>query len=745
MTVRTACASSLSALNEACKAISQGECESAIVGGASIILGTSMTLQMAEQGALAEDGSCKTFSADADGYGRAEANNAIYIKPLSAALRDGNPVRAVIRGIATNHNGRNGGITVPNPAAQEALIRQAYEVAGIDDLSETAFVECHGTGTPVGDPLETKAVGAAFGSDMLGGHLYIGSVKPNLGHSEGASGLTSLLKAVLALEHKTIPPNIKMGVPNPAIPFDRYHLQVPLDPTPWPSDRKERVSVNNFGIGGANAHVVLDSADSFGARPQLDEAGYDAQLLVFSAKSPESLAANVDRHVAYLASNPERIGDVAYTLANRREHMGHRAFLVASREKPGKPSVLTKPPPAGPAPNVVMVFTGQGAQWPQMGRDLLRTNKVFKATIKALDEQLKSLGDAAPGWTVEGELKKAARTSRITLAEFSQPLCTAVQIGLVDALKAVGVRPSAVVGHSSGEIAGAYAAGALSAGEAIVAAYHRGAVAKQQTRPGGMAAIGLGRDEVAQFLVPHVGIACENSPQSVTLSGDADKVVGVVETISAARPDVLARLLKVDKAYHSYHMAEVGSIYFDLVGPNVGGRAPEKPFFSSVEGRLLNKNDKLDARYWQKNLESPVLFTDAVSAITHHPVGQNAVFLEVGPHSALAGPLRQILVAGENAKSSPYVASMLRGQDCTESFLTALGGLYSLHVPVDFNALYPNGAALPGLPSYAWNNSRVYVSHVNLERSPNRANTHVLAVARDACYAGIQGPPVQAP
>jgi acyl transferase domain-containing protein len=669
-----------------------------------------MTLQMAEQGALAEDGSCKTFSAEANGYGRAEAINAIYIKPLSVALREGNPVRAVIRGIATNHNGRNGGITVPNPAAQEALIRQAYEAAGIEDLSETAFVECHGTGTPVGDPLEAKAVGAAFGSDMIGSCLYIGSVKPNLGHSEGASGLTSLLKAVLALEHRTIPPNIKMGVPNPAIPFDKYHLRVPLDPTPWPTDRKERVSVNNFGIGGANAHVVLDSADSFGARPQLEEAGDNAQLLVFSAKSPESLSAIMDRYIAYLADHPERIEDVAYTLANRREHMGHRAFLVASREKPGKPSVLIKPP-AGLAPNVVMVFTGQGAQWPQMGRDLLRTNKVFKATIKALDEQLKSLGDTAPGWTIEGELKKPARTSRITLAEFSQPLCTAVQVGLVDALKAVGIQPSAIVGHSSGEIAGAYAAGALSAGDAIVAAYYRGAVAKQQTRPGGMAAIGLGRDEVKQFLVPNVGIACENSPQSVTLSGDADKVIEVVNTISAARPDVLARLLKVDKAYHSYHMAEVGSIYFDLVGPNVGGKAPRTPFFSSVEGRLLNKNDKLDARYWQKNLESPVLFTDAVSAITRHPIGQNAVFLEVGPHSALAGPLRQILVARDSAKSSPYVASMLRGQDCTESFLAAIGGLYSLHVPVDFKALYPRGVALPGLPSYAWNNNRVYVSH----------------------------------
>ncbi|KAK4183707.1 lovastatin diketide synthase LovF [Podospora australis] len=707
MTVRTACASSLSALNEACKAISAGEAESAIVGGASIILGTSMTLQMAEQGALAEDGSCKTFSKDANGYGRAEAINAVYIKPLSAAIRDGNPVRAVIRGVATNHNGRNGGITVPNASAQEALIKQAYESAGITNLSDTGFVECHGTGTPVGDPLETKAVGAAFSSDInyAGSHLYIGSVKPNLGHSEGASGLTSVLKAVLALENKTIPPNIKMGTPNPAIPFEKYNLKVPLEPTPWPADRKERVSVNNFGIGGANAHVVLDSADSFGLRPQLEEAGDHAQLLVFSAKSPESLKSIIGNYNAYLAKHPERIEDVAYTLANRREHFGHRAFLVASREKPGKPSVLSKPP-TGPAPNIVFVFTGQGAQWPQMGRDLLRTNKVFKATIKSLDETLKSLSPA-PGWTIEGELKKAARTSKVTLAEFSQPLCTAVQVGLVDALKAIGIQPNGVVGHSSGEIAGAYAAGALSAGDAIVAAYYRGAVAKQQNRPGAMAAIGLGPEEVKEFLIPNVGIACENSPRSVTLSGDATEVVKVVAAISEAKPDVLARLLKVDKAYHSYHMAEVGGVYSELVGPNVGGRAAEKPFFSSVEGRLLTKNDKLDAKYWQKNLESTVRFTDAVTAITQHPVGQNAVYLEVGPHSALAGPLRQILAATDS-KTAPYVASMIRGQDCTESLLAAVGSLYSLHVPVDFNALYPSGVTLPGLPSYAWNNNRVY-------------------------------------
>lgn len=710
MTVRTACASSLSALNEACKAISQGDCESAIVGGASIILGTSMTLQMAEQNALAEDGSCKTFSADANGYARAEAINAIYVKPLSSALRDGNPVRAVIRGIATNHNGRNGGITVPNPSAQMALIKQAYKAAGIDDLSETGFVECHGTGTPKGDPLEAKAVGEAFGSDKEGGGLFIGSVKPNLGHSEGASGLTSLLKAVLALEHKTIPPNIKMGRLNPAIPFDEYNLTVPLEPTPWPKDRKERVSVNNFGIGGANAHVVIDSADSFGATPQLEEAGDNAQLLLFSAKSSGSLQHTMDRYITHLAKSPERIEDVAYTLANRREHMEHRAYLVASREKPGKPSVLSKPP-TGPAPNVVMVFTGQGAQWPQMGRNLLRTNNVFKTTIKTLDQQLKLLGENRPSWSIESELKKAARTSNVKLAEFSQPLCTAVQIGLVNALKAVGVEATGVVGHSSGEIAAAYAAGALTAGDAIVAAYYRGVVAKQQIRPGAMAAIGLGPEEVKEFLTSQVGIACENSPRSVTLSGDADKVVEVVDAISKAKPDTLARLLKVDKAYHSYHMVEVGHIYSDLVGPNFEGKHAVKPFFSSVEGRLLTKLDKLDAKYWQKNLESTVRFTEAVSAITRHQVGQNAVYLEVGPHSALAGPLRQILVANsEFGGKEPYVASMLRGQDSTESFLSAIGFLYSLHVPIDFKALYPQGVALPNLPSYAWNNNRVYVS-----------------------------------
>lgn len=699
MTIRTACAASLVALNEACIAIDRGQCESAIVGGTSLILCPGMTQRTTEQGVLSPDGDCKPFSADANGYGRAEAINAVFIKPLSDALRDGNPVRAVIRGTGTNSDGKTPGLTHPSSDSQEALIRTTYNLAGITDFSDTGFVECHGTGTPVGDPIETNAIARVFGDSGV----YIGSVKGNLGHSEGASGLTSLIKSVLALENRVIPPNIKFAKPNPNIPFETRKLTVPVEPTPWPESQRERISINSFGIGGANAHVIIDSASSFNASIELEEASDIPQLLTYSANSSESLSKMTDNYGAYLDKYPERIEDVAFTLANRREHLPHRAFLVASREKLGTASSPSKPVQT---PNIIMVFTGQGAQWPQMGRDLIKSNKVFSSTIKSLDQHLHSLGGSAPEWTIDAELRKTAKTSRLGSAELAQPLCTAIQIALVDTFAAVGIVPAAVVGHSSGEIAGAYASGALTAAEAITAAFHRGAITKKQTRIGGMAAIGMGWDEVKEFLIPGVTVACENSPKSVTLSGDADKIDEVVNAIKNSKPDVLARLLKVDKAYHSYHMAEIGEDYHSLIANKVQDKPPTKPFFSSVTGELLGEGEQLGARYWQKNLESPVLFRSAVSSIIQHPIGQNAMFLEIGPHSALAGPVRQTLTAA--SISSPYVASMLRGQNCTEVLLSVIGKLYTLHVPVDFEALIPEGVSLPELPRYPWNHSGSY-------------------------------------
>lgn len=698
MTIRTACSSALVGLNDACAAMQRGVCEGAIVAGSTLIMAPGTTQSMTEKGILGPDGSCKTFSADANGYARGEAITAIYVKPLDAALRDGNPVRAVIRAAMSNSDGKTQGITQPNPDAHETMIRKAYQLAGIKDFSKTAYFECHGTGTAVGDPIETGAVANIFGDHGI----HITSVKPNLGHTEGASGLVSLIKAVMSLENRTIPPNIKFNVPNPRIPFKERKLTVPIEPTPFPTDRHERVSVNSFGLGGSNAHVIVDSAASFNLpKPQRGERVQDVpQLLLFSAGSASSLKKMTKGYEDWLTRRPDmadKLDDLAYTLANRREHLSHRAFKVVGGSE--IPSSSGKMAP-NQAVNLVMVFTGQGAQWPRMGRELLlREDLVFQKTLKTLDEHLQGIPDP-PTWKIEKELQKSSKTSQVQKAELSQPLCTAVQIGLVDLFATIGVEPAAVVGHSSGELAAAYAAGALTAKEAIIGAYQRGQAAKLQSRKGAMAAVGLGWDEVERFLSPPMCVvACENAPKSVTLSGDADEVKSVVARIKEEFPDITARLLKVEKAYHSYHMREVGGDYCTLIQPYLEGKRAQKPFFSSVTGSGEAEQRILGTKYWQQNLESPVLFSRAVSGILKHI--RNPVFLEIGPHGALAGPARQIFA--QASASPPYVSAMARNEDCVESYLKAVGQLFELNAPIDYEALTPAGTCLSDLPRYPWN------------------------------------------
>lgn len=705
ITIRTACSSSLIALNEACVAVARGDCHSALVGGSNLILTPGLTSTLTDHGVLAKDGSCKTFSADADGYARGEAIAAIYVKRLSDAIRDGSPIRAVIRGTAINSDGKTPGMGCPSADAHELLIKRAYAVAGVCDYSQTGFVECHGTGTPIGDPIEAEAVARVFGKKGV----YIGSVKPNIGHTEGASGLASIIKVVLSLENRTIPPNIKMGRPNPAIPFESARLIVPLKPTPWPHDRLERASINSFGIGGANAHVVIDSAASFNVPASNEAASVVHHILLFSANSQQPLTKVVENYREYVEQNPEKVADVAYTLANRREHLPHRAFAIAKGGVVGMSPPTTKP---GPPPSIVMVFTGQGAQWPLMGRELMQSNPAFLATIRSLDRHLQGM-KSPPQWKIEGELHKSAKKSRIHEAEISQPLCTAVQIALVDAFAALGVHPHAVVGHSSGEIAAAYASQALTSEEAIIVAYYRGLVTTRSSRLGAMAAVGMSWADTQKHLIPGVAIACDNSPKSVTISGDADKVDVVISQIREAQPGILARKLQVNKAYHSHHMMELGDEYHALLSNMTAERQPNVPFFSSVTGRLLS-NGGINSRYWQKNLESPVLFQTAVSSVLSHSAEKNPLFLEIGPHSALAAPLRQILSYA--SRTAPYVPTMVRNQNSLEMFLTATGHLYTHHVPISFKSLAPAGTCLPDLPRYPWNHTESFWCESRLSR-----------------------------
>ncbi|KAL8697114.1 MAG: hypothetical protein Q9224_002464, partial [Gallowayella concinna] len=467
---------------------------------------------MTEQGVISPTGSCKSFDANADGYARGEAVSALYVKKLSDALRDGDPIRAVISSTCVNNDGKTVGLSTPSTEAHEALIRRGHKLAGFTDFSKTAMVECHGTGTRIGDPIETRAVANVFGEHGI----YIGSVKPNLGHSEGASGISSIMKMVLALEHKTIPPNINFKEWNPEIPWEAGKLRVPLNPTPWPSDRAERVGINSFGIGGANAHVLLESAASHGidrsnsvVEPAVD--GRPA-LMVFSAKHPESVRRSVQNHASYLASHPESLQDMCHTLGQHRTRHSYRAFCIAEETDVSDLSQIIKPETS---PSVIFTFTGQGAQWARMGKELFTQEPHFANSIAKLDRVLSSLPEP-PTWTLQDEILKPKSKSRLSEAEFSQACCTAIQVGLVDLLAVWGVHPAGVVGHSSGEIGAAYAAQVVSAPEAILIAYYRGlaTLGLGKIHRGGMAAIGLCRQDVTPYLRTGVIIGCENSTKN---------------------------------------------------------------------------------------------------------------------------------------------------------------------------------------------------------------------------------------
>ncbi|KAK1139769.1 Type I Iterative Polyketide synthase (PKS) [Aspergillus melleus] len=691
-TIQTACSSSLTAVHEACQALYTRSCESAIVAGTNMILTPTMTITMSDNRVLSPDGRCKTFDANADGYARGEAVNAVFLKRLDDAVRDGDPIRGVIRSTAANYDGHSSRIFAPDLHSQERVIRQAYSRAGITDLAQTAFVECHGTGTKTGDVVEATAVARAFKS----GELYLGAVKPNVGHGEGASGLTGLIKAVLALENRIIPPNIHFETPNPKIPFNKG-LRVPVDPVPWPSNRKERVSVNCFGVGGSNAHVIVESASSLKTIKPPSNAR--ARLLVTSAYSDASLHRRISDLQKYLRQNPKGVQDLAYTLGVKRDHLSHRAFMIVNEDGTLEEPILSKP--VSPSP-IVFAFTGQGTQWPGMAKELVQSVESFRADIKKMDQILKTLPDP-PAWDIEDELLRLGTSHRASKAELSQTLCAAVQIALINLFSTWGIRPRAVVGHSSGEIAAAYAAGAIPIESAIIIAYYRGQVAKSSTRLGGMVVVGLGPEIAKHYLVDGVVIACENSPQSVNLSGDKDKLDAVLETILTEHPDTFYRKLPVEVAYHSPHMVDLGHIYEASIRPHISTTTATSgiPMYSTVTGQALHLTD-LDAAYWRRNLESPVLFASAVGNLLDAQTidSEPTLFLEIGAHPALSSPLRQI--SSDLKTPITHIATLSQHTDQHLCILRSAGHIYlANHIP-SFSTLNGFGATLSDLPLYPW-------------------------------------------
>jgi acyl transferase domain-containing protein/NADPH:quinone reductase-like Zn-dependent oxidoreductase len=753
--VNTACSSSVYAVHNACNALRNNECEGAIVGGVNLIITVDQHMNTAKLGVLSPTSTCHTFDASADGYGRADAVGAVYLKRLSDAVRDGDPIRGVIRSSAVNSNGKVPavGITYPNREGQVDVIRHAYKRGGDLDPRLTGYFECHGTGTAIGDPIEVNAVSIAMNDGIRDptkdDGLWIGAVKTNIGHSEAASGLSALIKAVLMVERGVIAPTRGFVTPNPKINWQDWQVRVVTDPVPFPAHLPvRRVSINSFGYGGTNGHLIVEGADSLLKAPQnykyLDSNAPKKLrsprralerkrpfLLPFSAHDKPTLKRNIDAHAAIV--DKYDLVDLSYTLANRRSSLQSKAFTVASHAtvndifKEAATSFVFADKKK--TPTVGFVFTGQGAQWARMGAELMEQYPSFLRTIRHLDLALGDLHDG-PEWSVEDVLLENAETSRVNEAEFSQPLCTAVQVAVVELLATWGVRPVVTVGHSSGEIAAAYAAGLISAKEAIVVAYYRGKVVKDVNTGGAMMAVGLGAEAVTPYLSEVEGkvvIACHNSPSGVTLSGDSDALETVKAKLDAEK--IFARTVKTNgKAYHSHHMAPVSEKYEKLVQ---AARTTQFSFdlpiqtqakmVSSVTNTVLSHNTVVDEAYWSANLRSPVLFNQAVQTILKSEEFADVdLFIEVGPHSAMAGPIKQIKAELKHEKLE-YVPTLLRGTDSAVQLLKVAGELFLRNYPLNMQRITSiesvsasgkvvesKGSTIVDLPPYQWNYTKPF-------------------------------------
>ncbi|OKL56909.1 hypothetical protein UA08_07744 [Talaromyces atroroseus] len=782
LSVDTACSSTMYALHLACQSIKAGESKQAIVGGTNLLLYPYLFHSLSKMHMMSPDGQCHSFDDRANGYARGEAIGALVVKSLSSAIADGDTIRAVIRATGCNQDGRTPGITMPSAQAQASLIRSTYAKAGLP-LTETAYFEAHGTGTPLGDPLELSALGATFGAAREPDQtpLYVSSVKTNIGHTEGCSALAGIMKAVLSIERGLIAPNAGFENLNPKLRLEEWKLALPPKTIPWPTTGVRRVSVNSFGYGGANGHVILDDAASFFLEngisgnhttlplPKAErvtddgDSGFDSsvisdgedagslsanKLFVFSTFDQAGLVRTGSSWTQFLSGRVQDAkgsalgvdadlityaNDLAYTLSTRRTLFDYRSFAVApsltelcSKLEQGLPKIRR----AAKNDNVIMVFTGQGAQWPKMGTELI-AHPVFLDSIIKTQSVLDSLG--CP-WNALEELMKPEKDSRINNADLSQPLCSAIQIALVDLLSYWGIKPKAVVGHSSGEIAAAYAARAISHEDAVKVAYLRGIYSTSVGRTlegvaGAMMAAGISEEEAQHYLDRVTSgkavVACINSPSSITLSGDKSAIIQLEAMITA--DNKFARALKVPTAYHSHHMLAIADDYLKAMGQLQMQTPPkDSPFMiSSVTAGLIQPGD-LDAAYWVKNMVSPVRFAHAVQALIRHSPSTRgrrraiinySAMIEVGPHGALKGPLNQIL-AGIDSKLNTtitYASLLSRGQSAEATALECIGKLWSQGLPV--NLLRVNlqektfGSplkVLSDLPAYAWNHSKEF-------------------------------------
>jgi acyl transferase domain-containing protein len=711
LAVDTACSSSLVTVHLACQSLRLGECELALAGGVNVMLTPTVSINHARAHMLASDGRCKAFDASADGFVRSEGCGLVVLKRLSSALADGDPVLAVIRGSAINQDGHTSGLTVPSGPAQQRVIRDALALGEVSP-ADVSYLEAHGTGTALGDPIELNALAAVFAERPAEQPLVVGAVKTNIGHAEAAAGIVGLIKVVLALEHETIPPNLHFHQPNPRVAWDELPLVIPVSPMPWPRTPAPRIAgVSSFGFGGTNAHVVL--ADPPPALPRAARPERPLHLLALSAQSDAALDELAGRYEAHLAAHAVgAVGDICHTANAGRSHHRYRLCVIAGsgadlgtklgsfrvvRETTG----LTqgKADPVRPPP-IAFLFTGQGSQYAGMARQLFETHPVFRRRLEWCDELL--------GAELERPLLELlfAGTADEVLDQtgYTQPALFALEYCLGSLWMSWGVVPDLLMGHSLGEYVAACLAGVFSLEDGLRLVSARARLMQKLPGDGAMAAVFAGEAEVRSAIAasaPDVSVAACNGPQHIVVSGPRTSLQRVVDHFTAK--GIESHALKVSQAFHSA-LVEPMLVEFARVAERVTFSAPRLDLVSNLTGTLAGP-EVTRSDYWCRHAREPVRFLEGMRTLAEQGA---AVFLEIGPHPVLLG-------MGRRCVSQPdllWLPSLRRGQDDWQTMLETLAALYVRGTPVDwrgYDAPYER-RRLHALPTYPFQRQRCWAA-----------------------------------
>jgi acyl transferase domain-containing protein/acyl carrier protein len=711
-TIDSACSSSLAAVHLGVRSIRSGEAELALAGGVNIILQPQISIGYSQSRLIAADGRCKFGDASGDGYVRSEGAGLIVLKALDKAVADGDRIYAVIRGTAVNNDGRSSGILGrPSRIGQEEMLKAAYDDAGVAP-ARVGYVEAHGTGTPAGDPVELAALGKVLGSERPdGARCLIGSVKTNLGHTEGAAGIAGVIKASLALRHGAIPASLHFAEPNPNVPWAELPFRIPSALSPWPPSAEPRVAgVSSFGISGTNAHCVLEEAP----RPSREAANPEpaAALLPLSARSPGALQELARRYAALLdASSTDDFIDVCWSAATRRTPLEYRAAFVAS-DRAGMVQALRgygegviTPAAEGRVraegrPRIAFVCPGQGGQWVGMARELAAHEPVFREALDECDAAAQPYAD----WSIVAQLHAQPGTPdyRLDRIDVVQPVLVALAIAYARLWRARGIEPDAVVGHSMGEVAAAHIAGVLTLDQAMSIICRRSALMRRTSGRGAMALVDLSIDETTRRLAGRGGqlaIAVNNSPRSCVVSGDVEAVQTLLADLEA--DGVFCRRVNVDVASHSPQMNEpAAELQRQLTG--LTSAPAHVPIFSTVLGRRAEGNE-LGAGYWARNLREPVRFAACVQAMLTE---NTTVFVELGPHPVLTAAVEQ--TAQSVGASTRTLACGRRDESDAVAMLNAAAAIWAAGVAIDWKRILPLGGRVADLPTYPWQRERFW-------------------------------------